>query len=162
MELAFVTVGRREVIRMDNVRLIFRNFEGRGSKYNREGDRNFAIVIDDQEIADVLTEKGLNVRIKDPRDEGDTPFMYLPVKVKFNEFGPTVLLKSGRARNRLNEETVGILDAIDIERCDLDLNMSYWEVNGKTGYSVYLSSIHVVQYLDRFEAMYAGEEHPEE
>ena len=32
---------------IDNARLIFKNFSGKGDNYNREGDRNFAVIIDD-------------------------------------------------------------------------------------------------------------------
>lgn len=35
---------------MENARLIFRNFEGREEQYNRKGDRNFGLVIEDAEV----------------------------------------------------------------------------------------------------------------
>ena len=31
---------------IDNARLIFKNFSGKGDNYNREGDRNFAVIIE--------------------------------------------------------------------------------------------------------------------
>ena len=79
-----VTFAPRGILQIDDARIIYRNFSGKGSQYNREGDRNFAVVIPNTEIADALVEAGWNVKIKAPRDDDDTPFMYLPVKVKFN------------------------------------------------------------------------------
>lgn len=159
MELTFAPKG---ILQIDHARIIWRNFEGRGDKFNREGDRNFALIIPTEEMANELIEEGWNVRIKPPREEGDIPFMYLPVKVKFNDRGPGIYLTSGRAKNRLDEETCGLLDHIDIMDVNLDIRPYDWEVNGKTGRSAYLQSIEVFQEVDRFAEMYAEEEYPEE
>ena len=83
--------------------------------------------------------------------------MYLPVKVKFNDRGPTVYLKTGKALNKLDEESIGILDNIDILSVDLDIRPYDWEVNGKTGRTAYLQSIHVTQQVDRFAERYSEE-----
>lgn len=140
----------RDILQIDDARIIYRNFAGRGDKYNREGDRNFAVVIPDEEMANELTNLGWNVKIKPPREDGDTPFMFLPVKVKFNDRGPNVYLKTGNVQNRLDEESVGLLDNIDIIGVDLDIRPFDWDVNGKQGRTAYLQSIRVVQDVDRF------------
>jgi hypothetical protein len=88
--------------------------------------------------------------------------MYLPVKIKFNDRGPNVYLRSGSARNKLDEETIGMIDDIDIIHIDMDLRPYDWEVNGKEGRTAYLQSMEVFQNLDRFEARWAEEEYPEE
>lgn len=147
-----VTIAPRGILQIDEARIVYRNFSGAASKFNREGDRNFAVVIPDQEIAEALTNEGWNVKIKPPRDEDDSPFMYLPVKVKFNDRGPMVYLKSGDNTVVLDEESVSILDDIDITNVDLDIRPYDWEVNGKTGRSAYLQSIEVTQEVDRFAA----------
>lgn len=71
-----------------------------------------------EEMADALMNDvnqygvGWNVKIKAPREEGDDPFIYLPIKLKFNERGPKIYLKSGRNTVQLSEETVSALDNI--------------------------------------------------
>ena len=156
-----ITFAPRGILQIDDARIIYRNFAGVGSKYNREGDRNFAVVIPNQEIADKLTAEGWNVKVKPPREEGDDPFMFLPVKIKFNDRGPVVYLKSGDNRAiKLDEDSVECLDNIDILSVDLDIRPYNWEVNGKEGRTAYLQSIHVTQEIDRFSVRYAEEEYP--
>ena len=145
-----ITYAPRDILQIDDARIIYRNFAGRGDKYNREGDRNFAVVIPDEEMANELANLGWNVKIKPPREDGDTPFMFLPVKVKFNDRGPNVYLKTGDVQNKLDEESVGLLDNIDIVGVDLDIRPYDWDVNGKEGRTAYLQSIRVVQDVDRF------------
>ena len=150
----------RGVLQIEDARIIYRNFGGEASKYNREGDRNFAVIIPNQEIADELIADGWAVKIKPPRDEDDSPFMYLPVKIKFNNRGPAAYVKSGNSVQRLNQDTIGMLDEIDIQSVDMDLRAYDWEVNGKTGRSAYLQAINVIQNIDRFGAQYQAQELP--
>lgn len=148
-----ITFVPRDILQIDDARIIYRNFAGRGDKYNREGDRNFAVVIPDEEMAAQLTDLGWNVKIKPPREDGDAPFMYLPVKVKFNDRGPNVYLKTGDRQNKLDEESIGLLDNIDIIGVDLDIRPYDWGPIGpdqKYGRTAYLQSIRVVQDIDRF------------
>ena len=153
-----VTIAPRGILQIDDARITYKNFKGEGTKYNRAGDRNFALIIPDKEIADDLIDRGWNVRIKPPRDEDDDPFMYLPVKVKFNEKGPAVYLKTGKVMKNLDEELVSCIDDIDILSVDLDIRPYDWEVNGKTGRTAYLQSMQVTQRVDRFAARHAEEE----
>ena len=145
-----VTFAPRGILQIDDARIIYRNFSGMGSKFNREGDRNFAVIISNEEIANALIAEGWNVKIKPAREEGDSPFMYLPIKVKFNDRGPIVYLKTGKAMNKLDEESISCLDNLDILSVDMDIRPYDWEVNGKVGRSAYLQSICVTQEVDRF------------
>ena len=157
-----ITFAPKGILQIDDARIIYRNFSGAPSKFNREGDKNFALVIDDEDICDALVNDGWNVKIKPPREEGDNPFMFLPIKIKFNDRGPRVYLKTGRNINKLDEETVSILDNVDILSVDLDVRPYDWEVNGKEGRTAYLQSMKVEQEIDRFAERFAEEEYPEE
>ena len=153
-----ITFAPRGILQIDDARIIYRNFSGVGSKFNREGDRNFAVIIDSQDVADALVDEGWNVKIKPPREDGDEPFMFLPVKIKFSDRGPNVYLATGTRMNKLDEESISCLDDIDILGVDLDIRPYDWEVNGKTGRTAYLQSIKVIQELDRFAESNMNEE----
>ena len=162
-----ITFAPRGILQIDDARIIFRNFAGAASKFNRAGERNFALVIDDEMIADELIKEGWNVKIKPGRDEDEAPFMYLPVKVKFNDRGPAVYLVTGGKRNRLDEESVACLDDVDIISVDMDIRPYDWVIqegtpDEKSGRTAYLQSICVTQEIDRFAARFADEEYPEE
>ena len=58
---------------IENARLLFRNFSGRESKYNRAGQRNFCVYIDDPQDAQKLADDGWNIRERPPREEGEEP-----------------------------------------------------------------------------------------
>ena len=147
--------ANRGVVQIDDARIIYRNFAGAPSKFNREGDRNFAVVIEDQDIAEALTEKGWNVKIKPPREEGGLPFMVLKVKIKFNEFGPNVYLESGGNMRKLDEESISMLDKIRISSASLDISPYDSTVGGVKYRTPYLRNMKVVQFVeDRFAEEY--------
>lgn len=153
-----ITYAPRNILQIDEIDgrdIIFKNFEGRGDKFNREGDRNFSLRFRDPDTAEELAERGWNVKIKDGHDEDDGPFMRLPIKVKFSEYGPKIYLWTGDRRNELDEESISCLDNIEIETVNMDIRPYDWEVNGRTGRTAYLQTIEVFQKVDRFAARYA-------
>lgn len=155
MNICFAPKGILQIDDINGRQIIFKNFEGRGDKFNREGDRNFSLRIDDPDTADALIKEGWNVRIKEGRDEEEGPFMRLPVKVKFTDYGPNVYLVTGNRRNELDAESIACLDNIEIESVDMDIRPYDWDVNGRCGRTAYLQSMEVVQHIDRFAARYA-------
>lgn len=157
-----ITFAPRGILQIDDARIIYRNFKGEASKFNREGDRNFALIIPNEELADSLTAEGWNVKVKPPRDESDDPFIFLPIKVKFNDRGPNVYLTTGNRQNKLDEESIGCLDDVDIVSVNLDVRPYDWSVNGKEGRTAYLQSMEVIQEIDRFARRFAEEEYPED
>lgn len=145
---------------MEGVRIIFRNFSGKEGQYNREGDRNFAVLLDDK-TANVMAEDNWNVKWLKPRDDeesDDTPQAYLPVSLNFTGRPPRIVLITSRGRTNLDEDSVNLLDWADIINVDLIVRPYEWVVNDKTGIKAYLQSIYVTIEEDALEIKYAEQD----
>lgn len=145
-------------LEINDARIIWKNFSGRGDRFNREGDRNFHLVIPTQEDCDLLMNDknkygdSWNVKIKPAREDGDVPFMHMLIKLKYKDGrGPNVYLVSGNKQVALNEDTISCLDDIDIMSVDMDVRPYDDELpNGTTFRTAYLSAMRVHQRVDRF------------
>lgn len=140
---------------MENVRLIFRNFAGKEGQYNREGDRNFAVLLPEG-VAEQMEKDGWNVKWLKAREEGDADQAYLSVSVNFRGRPPRIVMITSRGRNPLGEDEVATLDYADIKSADLILNPYDWAVGGKSGTKAYLQSLFVTIEEDPLELKYAG------
>lgn len=142
---------------MEDARIIFRNFSGKEGRYNREGDRNFAVLLDDK-TADEMAEDGWNVKRLRPRedDEDDlTGQAYLQVSVGYRGRPPRIVMITSRGRNELGEDQVEILDWADIRKVDLIVRPYEWEVSGNSGIKAYLKTMFVTIEEDELELKYA-------
>ena len=144
---------------IEGAKIIFRNFAGRPDQYNREGDRNFNVIIEDPDLAKKLADEGWNIKVRPPREDGDEPLYRLPVKVNFNsDFPPKIWSVTKRANTLMNEETVGNLDYAEIRNVDLIITPYYWEVNGSSGIKAYLKTMYVTLEEDVFADKYVRDE----
>lgn len=147
---------------MEGVQIIFRNFAGKEGQYNREGDRNFAVLLDDK-TADMMSEDGWNVKMLKPRDddeEDSPPKPYLPVAVNFRGRPPRIVMITTHNRTTLDESQVETLDWVDILNVDLIVRPYEWTVNGKTGIKAYLQSMYITIEEDPLEAKYSALDRP--
>lgn len=146
--------NRRNVVVLEDVRLVFRNFSGKEGQYNREGDRNFSVLLDEG-LAEEMSRDGWNVKYLKPREEGDSPQAYIPVAVNFRGRPPRIVMITSRGRTTLTEDEVNILDWAEIKTADLIIRPYEWVVNGKAGVKAYLQSIFVTIEEDPLELKYA-------
>jgi hypothetical protein len=144
---------------VEDARIIFRNFAGREGPYNREGDRNFAVVLD-HSTAQQMLEDGWNVKYLDAREDGDEPTPYVQVSVNYKNRPPRVVLLTSSSRTQLDEKAVDVLDWADIKTADLIARGYEWAVNDKTGVKAYLQSLFVTIREDALEQKYQINEHP--
>lgn len=144
----------KNLLSIENAKIIFRNFEGREDRFNRAGNRNFAVIIEDKEEALRLINDDWNLKVLKPRDPDESIAYYLPVTVNM-EGNTSVKLITNKNINTLDADTVSQLDYIEIDTVDLILRPYDWEVNGKSGRKAYLKTAYVTMVEDEFADKYA-------
>ena len=132
-----------ENVVIENAQIRFRNFSGTKTEFNKPGNRQFSIFLP-QDTADILEEAGWYIKHKPPRNEGDDPRNQMDITVMFGKYPPMIkLISHDGAESYLNEENVGILDSVDIDKANLEIRPYNWDVNGKTGVKAYVKELHV-------------------
>lgn len=130
-------------IHIDNARIIFRNFSGKTSQFNRNGNRSFSVVLTPEQ-AKQYEQDGWHVKYLRPREPGDEPTPILNVNVRYHsanpERNPRLYMVSGRKKTLLNENTVGSLDYAELTNVDLLISPYHYNViaTGESGVSAYL------------------------
>ena len=135
-----------------------RNFQGLEiNKYNREGDRNFCIFLDPNQVdCEKLIEEGWNIKVN--RNEADPqaePSYMLRVKVKYHPAGsdlvrlnPKILVVTSKGEMMMDESNVGDLDNAQIIKANLTIKGRWNESSTYTGVTAYLSKMVVRIYED--------------
>ena len=143
---------RTDNLVIEGARLIFKNFAGEESKFNRRGNRNFCVILEHDDAMNLM-DAGWNIKELNSRED-EEPLYYLQTTVSFDNIPPKVVLISGRTKTILDETTIDSLDYAEIANVDLILRPYHWEVNGKTGIKAYLKTMYVTVEVDEFAAKY--------
>lgn len=146
-------------IKLEGARMIFKNFQGKKTDYNEEGNRNFGVLLDDA-LAEELKQDGWNVKYRPARDDDPDRHeqAWLPVKVKFGQIPPIVILITSRGKMRLDEETIGQLDWSIFSKVDMIIRpYNYPAMRGRpAGVSAYLKALYVTVVEDDLAQKYAN------
>lgn len=144
-------------IAIEHADLGFKNFEGREGPYNKSGDRNFVVFLDEK-FATELDSDGWNIKWPRPNDnlspDMDDRRPYLPVSISFDYYPAKVVLVNGESVSHLQEEEVGMLDWAEVENFDLVIRPYNWTVNGNEGIKAYVKALYVTLETDEFSAKY--------
>lgn len=140
---------------IEGATLFFKNFQGRETDYNAEGNRNFCVVIPSKEIEQALIANGWNVKHTKPRDEEDEPTPYIQVNVSYKLKAPKVVIIKGNTQTKLNEETIASLDWTRTTNIDVKITPSPWSFGGKSGIKGYLDSLYATIEEDELEKKYS-------
>lgn len=145
-------------ISIENAKIAFRNFSGKGSSYNAAGRRNFCVLLD-TEIATVLKEDGWNIRALTPKDENDPVQEYLQVAVSFDPYPPKITMITGRGKTMIDEQNIDSLDWAEFKTVDLIIRPYNWVMqegtkNEKRGTKAYVKAMYITLIEDEFAAKY--------
>lgn len=143
----------KSYILLRNCKIIFRNFTGKETPMNREGDRNFCVLLD-RDNAATLKAEGWNVKELAAREDGDDPQPYLQVRVMYGKYPPKVVMFASTGKTFLDESTISTLDWTELKKADLTIRPYRWEVQGKVGIKAYLKSLFVTIEEDPLELEY--------
>lgn len=143
----------------DLVRILpggWRNFRGAKTQYNAQGNRNFTIEIRDMDLLKVLEDRGFRVKERPGQNEGEVTYT-LQIKFSYGidpstgkTRGPkiTQYVVGNGTPTEIDEDTVDILDEVDIVDCVMKIRPYDWTMkDGATGTTAYLNEL-IVQIPD--------------
>lgn len=148
-----------EKIVIRDAKIINRNFSGTPNKYNRNGARQFCVVIEDEDAAQNLINVGWNIKIRAPKADGDIPFYYLPVELSFkNErYKPQVYVITGRKKILCDENDVADLDRFEFEKVDILIRPRTWtdDDTGEKKVKAYVEELYITIGYSELASEYA-------
>lgn len=157
-----VNIKRGDVVTFENATILWPNLSGAADKFNTEGDRNFNLRLTKQE-ADDLAADGWNVKCKlarpnDPDQDGEERCV-LKVTVNFGNKPPRIIMIGSKTKSRteLGPDLAGLVDAAEIQQCDISFVPYFWDVNGNIGVTAYLKTMYVVVVEDELDKKWAEE-----
>ena len=171
--------GKEQLV-IEDAKIRFHNYAGLQTDFNAAGNRNFDVILPDNEMAVAMGEKGWNVKIRKPRDPEDDPYYTLNVRINMNSrYKPTIMQHEGREELIYDELALGTfdpenpkykryhpdlgdpkktLDDLDIDRIFIKINGSAWESQFGSGIKAYLDEFHFEERAPFYGNYYTKEE----
>lgn len=129
-----------KTVKVENARIVFRNFAGKERKNNKEGERTFCVVLDDATAEQLIKYKWDVQYIPGINDE-DKPTPYVQVTIDPNAFFPSIVLLDAMCRKIVDEESVTRLNKEKILRADVTMVGYPWVVGSHRSVRVYLEEL---------------------
>lgn len=143
----------KKTLTIEGTNLIFRNFSGKPSEYNKNGDRITGVIIP-PELVNELVDEGWNVKQTKPRDPQDEPLYYMNVRCRFDNFPPKVYLCTQRKKTKLDEETIDQIDYSEIDFVDIEISPYDYTTPMGSGRTAYIKTMYVNVIEDAFAEKY--------
>ncbi len=140
-----------------DIRMLYKNFPGKKSDYNDEGQRNFSVWLTNAQAMH-LQQLGWNPKLikrTADRPEEDREW-HLKVNVSYNNVPPRIFLitKSTNSRNPIDEEFVHRLQGGVYDKVDVTLSPYNHKMNGG-GVTAYLRTMYCILHEDPLDLEYA-------
>lgn len=129
-----------------DARIIYKNFDGHPTKYNKPGDKNFAVIIDDEDLYNRLANEGWNIKpYINKYDENAEQLYSLGVDIVYNNYPPAVYQVTNNGKVLLDETTIVCLQHARLTKIDLDIRPRNWtDDNGNNRVKAYLDTMFCV------------------
>ena len=150
---------RIDNLRIEDTRIIYRNFGGKPTKFNQQGGRrSVGIVLPSVEDGKRLLKDGWPVKFLMDRDTGEEDASFISAKISYDNKPPKIVLVTNRKQTYLDAESVDILDYADIKNVDVVLSPFNYDFAGRTGVSAYVKTMYVTVQEDEFADKYNDED----
>ena len=176
-EMKFIVNERgKEQLVIEDAKILFHNYAGLQTDYNNPGNRNFDVILPDNEMAIAMGNQGWKVKIRKPRDPQDDPYYTMNVRINMNSRYKPIIEQHVRGRKdpiRYDEEMLGTfdpahptemkdgkkgLDGLNIDHIFLIINGSPWETQLGTGIKAYLDQFHFEEKAPVYGSYYDDDE----
>lgn len=162
----------RNQITIENAEIMYSktspNFSGAAHQYNAEGNRNFCMFIDDENLAQDMINAGWNIKELPPRPDHpeDHVRYFLSVTVKYRKIDgtpvqqlPEVYIVANGKPKPLSEKSIGSLDKRQIKYVDVRLNP---RIKDDGTIKAYAAELYVTVESNPLADKYAMDEYPED
>ena len=160
MSTVSVIKNGQEIV-VEDAKLIFRNFSGRGDTYNREGSRSFCLILDTPELYSWAEDHGWPIKHRGAEGEEGYDYIKVEVSYKFDSIKPLVVFikddgNGHPTKTQIDENGINVLDWTEIIKADIMIRNRKWKFNNNEGFKPQLSAIYATLYIDPLEAKYGN------